>query len=60
MKQLKGWAIFLILVSVTLVVLKLSGAIVWTWAEVTAPIWVPAAIVAEIIIALILIKIIDF
>lgn len=60
MKQLKGWAIFLTLVSVTLIALKLSGVIAWTWAEVTAPLWVPVAVVAEIIIALILTKIIDF
>ena len=57
MKQLKGWAIFLALGSVALMALKLSGVIAWTWAEVTAPLWVPVAVVAEIIIALILTKI---
>ena len=40
--------------------LKLSGVIAWTWAEVTAPLWVPVAVVAEIILALILTKIIGF
>ena len=60
MKQLKGWAIFLALVSAVLMALKLLGVIVWTWAEVTAPLWVPVAVMTEIIIALILTKIIDF
>lgn len=60
MKQLKGWGVVLILSSSILIGLKLASIIDWTWAAVTAPIWVPAAVVAEIIIALILTKIIDY
>lgn len=59
-KQLKGWGVVLILSSLVLIGLKLASIIDWTWAAVTAPIWVPVAVVAEIIIALILTKIIDF
>ena len=59
MKQLKGWGVFLALATAVLAVLKLSGAIAWTWVEVTAPLWVPVAVVAEIFLALILTKIID-
>lgn len=60
MKQLKGWGVALILSSLGLIVLKLANIIDWTWAAVTAPLWVPVAVVVEIIFALILTKIIDF
>lgn len=44
--QLAVWSLFMLFLG-----LKLGGAIAWSWWWVTAPLWIPAALVVLVLLA---------
>lgn len=44
-----------ILLFITFLVLKLTDVIAWSWWWVTAPLWIPAAIMAVVLLVIVLV-----
>lgn len=50
-----GGITFLGLLTIAFIVLRLTGCIHWSWVWILAPLWIPAAIIAVILVIIILI-----
>lgn len=55
-KSIHGSLCFLVLFTATLITLKITGTIRWSWLWILAPAWIPAAAIA-IIVAIVIVTV---